>query len=63
MGTIILPDYLMYYLKSYRIGKQVNVFHCLDFKPILKVNIDNLRQAIFSKKQIQAIKNLQYESI
>ena len=63
LGTIILPDYLTYYIKSYKIGKQANVFHNLDYKPLLKVNIEHFRQAIFSKKQIQTIRNLQYEKI
>lgn len=61
LGTIILPDYLTYYVKSYRIGQQANVFHSLDFKPLLKTNAKELREAIFSKNQIQNIKNLQYE--
>ncbi|WP_034059909.1 Coq4 family protein [Lacinutrix jangbogonensis] len=58
LGTIILPDYLTYYLKSYHIGKAANVFHNLDFKPLLKTNMDALRHVIFSTKQIQIIKNL-----
>lgn len=63
LGTIILPDYLDYYLKSYKIGKQANVFHNLDFKPLLKANIKEFRQTIFSKKHIQTIKNLDYENV
>lgn len=61
LGTIILPDYLSFYIKSYHIGKQANVFHNLNFKPLLKTNIKALRQAIFSKKQIQTIKKINYE--
>ena len=52
LGTIILPDYLSYYLKSYQI-----VFHSLDFKTLLKANLSEFRQAIFSKNQIQIINN------
>ena len=61
LGSIILPDYLNYYLKSFKIGKQANVFHSLDFKPLLKANIEELRKGIFSKKHIQTIKNTIYE--
>lgn len=61
LGTIILPDYFAYYLQSYKIGKEANVFHNLDFKSLLKVNINTIRQAIFSKQQIQTINNLHYE--
>ena len=61
LGTIILPDYFDYYLQSYKIGKEANVFHNLDFKSLLKVNINTIRQAIFSKQQIQTINNLHYE--
>ncbi|WP_299890710.1 Coq4 family protein [uncultured Lacinutrix sp.] len=63
LGTIILPDYLTYYIKSYKIGKQVNVFHNLDFRPLLKVNIEQFREAIFTKKQIQTLKKLHCEQI
>jgi len=63
LGTMILPDYLSYYIKSYHIGKQANVFHSLDFKPLLKTNLEEFRQVIFSKKQIQTIKKTHYEYI
>ncbi|WP_452219855.1 hypothetical protein [Lacinutrix salivirga] len=61
LGTILLPDYLGYYIKSYHIGRQANTFHSLDFKPLLKINMKDFKQAIFSKKQLQTIKILHYE--
>lgn len=63
LGTIILPDYLPYYIKSFNIGRQANVFHSLNFKTLLKTNMDDFRQAIFSKKHIQTIKNVSYEQV
>lgn len=63
LGTIILPDYLPYYIKSYRIGKQANVFYNLDYKQLLKVNLENFRTTIFSKKQIQNINKQHYANV
>lgn len=51
MGIIILPDYYKYYNRSYHIGKRSNPFHQLDYKQLLHINIDDFRDAIFSKKQ------------
>lgn len=47
LGTLLLPDYFKYYLKSYRIGKSANTFHSLDFKEMLLVSISDIRSAIF----------------
>ncbi len=52
LGIIILPDYISYYWKSYNIGKQANTFHCFDFKKLLHTSIEDLRTAIFTKKQL-----------
>jgi ubiquinone biosynthesis protein Coq4 len=48
LGTLLLPDYIKYYLKSYRIGKNANTFHNLDFKKMLPVSISDIRGAIFT---------------
>lgn len=50
LGIIILPDYLSYYYQSYRIGKRANTFHHYDYKKLLKVNIHQFREVIFSKQ-------------
>lgn len=47
IGTIILPEYWKYYLKSYRIGKSVNMFYNLDYKGLLNTSISTLRGSIF----------------
>ncbi|OEJ98995.1 hypothetical protein A8C32_07380 [Flavivirga aquatica] len=60
LGSIILPEYFKYYYKSYRIGKNANIFHHYDYKKLLKISIEDFRQAIFSKAQIEIIK-LQYK--
>ncbi len=57
LGTLILPDYLKYYLKSYRIGRNANTFHHLDFEKLLKVSIDDFRAAIFIREQLNTIQN------
>jgi len=47
IGSIILPEYWKYYLKSYRIGKSANTFYNLDYKGLLNTSISNLRGSIF----------------
>lgn len=47
LGTILLPDYIKYYLKSYRIGKNANTFYNLNFKNMLHLSISDIRGAIF----------------
>ena len=51
LGTLILPDYFGHYLKSYKKGKDANVFHDLDFKSLLKTNMNGFRDSIFSNKE------------
>ncbi|UKM64655.2 Coq4 family protein [Flavobacteriaceae bacterium GSB9] len=58
LGVIILPDYLGYYLNSYRIGKRANTFHHYDYEKLLQVSIYDFRSVIFSSKQIDPIKPL-----
>ncbi|OUR99335.1 hypothetical protein A9Q86_12230 [Flavobacteriales bacterium 33_180_T64] len=55
LGIIILPDYYQYYLRSYAIGKKANPFHHYDYKQLLKVNIQDFRQSIFTKAQCYAL--------
>ncbi|MDC8004446.1 hypothetical protein POV27_10320 [Aureisphaera galaxeae] len=50
LGTFILPDYLPYYLKSYRFGKQAATFHPYDFKKILRLDFNEFRSAIFTDR-------------
>ena len=47
IGTIVLPEYWKYYLKSYRIGKSANMFYNLDYKGLLNTSISTLRGSIF----------------
>tara|TARA_R110002012_G_scaffold319021_1_gene538450 strand:+ start:300 stop:779 length:480 start_codon:yes stop_codon:yes gene_type:complete len=47
LGTILLPDYFTYYLKSYKIGKNANHFYDFDYSKLLQTNIGTLRASIF----------------
>ena len=60
IGTLILPDYLSFYLKSYKIGRKANIFHNLDFKKLLDTPFQDLQSFIFSKRLITNLKKLQY---
>ncbi|MCK8480148.1 ubiquinone biosynthesis protein COQ4 [Psychroserpens algicola] len=55
LGVAILPEYYVYYHKSYTIGKNANPFHQFDYKQLLYIDINDLRQAIFSEKQRQQL--------
>jgi len=43
LGTLLLPEYLSYYIKSYDIGKRAHVFYDWDFSLLLHVSILQLR--------------------
>jgi len=47
LGTLLLPEYLNYYLKSYRIGKNANPFYDFDYNHLLTSEIGILRASIF----------------
>jgi len=53
LGSIILPDYYRYYLKSYQLGKNLNRFYDLDFKGLLNTDFETLKTSIFNKKQLK----------
>lgn len=48
-GTILLPDYLPYYFKAYRYGKEANSFHHFNFRHILPLNFNDFKQTIFTQ--------------
>lgn len=52
VGTLLLPDYLFYFLKSYNIGKKANLFHSLDYQKLLSVNLNEIQTIIFPKNQL-----------
>ena len=52
VGTLILPDYMKYYVKSYKIGKNCNQFYHFNYKNLLNYSLTELRETIFSKQQI-----------
>ena len=58
VGTLILPDYLHYYYKCYRLGKQLNTFYNLEFFPLLYADLDTLRGSICTQTQLEELKNL-----
>ena len=49
LGSIILPDYFPYYIRSFNIGKNANPFYHFNYKNLLKVNLDDFRKTIFSQ--------------
>ena len=66
VGTLILPDYLPYYIKAYRYGKQADSFHHFDFKQILPLNFIDFQQTIFTntaQARMNYYKNLKHVTI
>ncbi|WP_265200620.1 Coq4 family protein [Aureitalea sp. L0-47] len=55
LGTLLLPDYLRYYRRSFRRGKQAYAFHHWDFQKLLKTPLDELRLAVFPKEYIEQL--------
>jgi ubiquinone biosynthesis protein Coq4 len=56
VGTIILPDYYKYYIKSYKLGKNCNQFHHFNYKNILHFSFQEIREGIFNTEQILQIR-------
>ncbi len=54
-GIVLFPEYLMYYIKSYRLGKNSNMFHHFNFKKLLNEDLKELRMMIFSKQQLEQL--------
>ena len=55
VGTLLLPDYLPYYLKSYKLGKNCNQFYHFKYENLLHFTLTEIREAIFNKQQILQI--------
>ncbi|HPF11894.1 MAG TPA: Coq4 family protein [Flavobacteriaceae bacterium] len=51
LGTMILPDYLPYYLNSFQKGKNCHHFHGYDYSKMLEVPLSDFRHIIFSNNQ------------
>ena len=55
IGTFILPEYLLYYIRSYNLGKTCNQFHSFQYKKLLNYSLNDLREIIFNKQQLTLI--------
>jgi ubiquinone biosynthesis protein Coq4 len=60
LGSLLLPDYLNYYLRSYRIGRKAHAFYHWDFSKMLDTSLDEMRLAIFPKEYIDTLKSSYY---
>lgn len=50
LGTLILPDYLSYYLESYQKGCNANPFHHYNYEKLLHIPLVELRFVFFGWK-------------
>ncbi|MBT8261699.1 MAG: ubiquinone biosynthesis protein COQ4 [Bacteroidia bacterium] len=60
LGTLLLPDYLSYYLRSFKIGRKAHAFHHWDFSKILHSSLDEMRLSIFPKHYIETLNSSCY---
>ncbi|MFC0580696.1 hypothetical protein [Mesonia mobilis] len=61
LGTLILPEYFGFYVKSFLVGKEANPFHHFDYEQVLHLNYFQFKSMIFSEKIIKP--HLQIHSI
>ena len=52
LGTLILPEYISFYLQSYQIGKQAHPFHHFDYEQVLHLDYKVFQSMVFSKATI-----------
>ncbi|MBW2960874.1 hypothetical protein [Mesonia aestuariivivens] len=59
LGTLILPEYLSLYLKSYQVGRAAEPFHHFDYEQIIHLDYELFKSTIFSKNTstLQLIRN------
>lgn len=50
VGSMLLPEYLKYYIQSYKRGQSAKAFHDLDFKPLLGHSLSDLKGQLFDSK-------------
>jgi len=55
IGTLLLPDYLDYYYKSFQLGKRCNPFHQFNYLNLLHHSLDELRTVIFNKEELKIV--------
>ncbi|QTE22238.1 Coq4 family protein [Polaribacter cellanae] len=55
VGSLMLPEFASYYLKSYKLGKKCNPFHHLEYQKLFAHSLSDLREIIFNKQQILQI--------
>lgn len=55
LGTLILPDYLNYYIDPYKTGKDSHPFHNLNYENLLERPLHQLRSVIFNHQQLSKI--------
>jgi len=61
LGTLILPEYFGFYVKSFLVGKEANPFHHFDYEQVLHLDYFQFKSMIFSEKTLNT--HLQIHSI
>lgn len=52
IGTTVYPEFIHYYLKSYRKGKRLTTFHSTEFKELLGTSVLYIKASIQSKNYL-----------
>jgi ubiquinone biosynthesis protein Coq4 len=60
VGTLIIPEHINYYIKSYWFGKKCNQFHHFQYQRMLNYSLKELREIIFNKEQLIHIQQITF---
>jgi len=60
LGTLLLPDYMSYYIRSLKTGRNAHAFHHWDFSKMLHTSLEEMRTAVFPKHYIDTLKSSYY---
>ena len=61
IGTIVLPEYMRYYLRCYKVGKRLNTFYNLNYFPLLYADLETLRHTICTQEQLEELNTMTHE--
>lgn len=52
LGSIIFPEFITYYIRSFQRGRSMDVFHHLEFRTLLNHSLTELQDSLLHKSSI-----------
>lgn len=59
VGTLLLPEYIRYYIRSFQLGKKAHPFHSLPFQKLLHTPLCELRAVLFTNSLFAEMQDIQ----